>query len=292
MTTNTERSFKDKWYKNPDLAFEATLDEKSDINQWILSRNGFTNLEELKVFLSSKSSILDAGCGNGRVTALLASAAPTQSKIVGIDLVAADIASKNLEYLKNVSIYSMDLLADLTEIGKFDFIYCQEVLHHTKDPRRAFNNLVQLLNDKGEIAIYVYKKKAPVREFVDDYIRERIVNLDYFEAIEVNKRITELAKVLSEINTEITVPNIDILEIPAGTYSIQRFIYHFFMKCFWNNQLTFDENVAINYDWYHPQDCSRHTMDEIRMWYLENNLTILHEFEDFYGITVRGKKQI
>ncbi len=30
--------------------------------------------------------------------------------------------------------------------------------------------------------------------------------------------------------------------------------------------------------------------EEVREWFTQNGLTITHEFVDFYGITVRGKK--
>jgi hypothetical protein len=37
---NTLRSFQDKWHENPELAFRQTLTPGSDIQRWILGRNG------------------------------------------------------------------------------------------------------------------------------------------------------------------------------------------------------------------------------------------------------------
>ena len=287
--TNTADSFRDKWDKNTELAFSETLREGSDIFSWILNRNGFSNSQELAGFLESKRRVLDAGCGNGRVMALFKECSSAEStEIVGIDLVSSNVARKNLAQLENVFVYERDLLGDLSDLGEFDFIYCQEVLHHTEDPQAAFHNLCNVLAPGGEIAIYVYKKKAPAREFVDDYIREKISNLPYAEAIAVCEQITELGKSLSEYKLKIDVPQVDVLEIQAGEYDLQRFIYHFFAKCFWNPELSYRDNVAINYDWYHPQLSTRHTLDEVREWFSSGGLRIIHEFEDFYGITVRG----
>lgn len=288
--TNTKKSFSDKWNNNKDLAFENTLKEGSEIQNWILNRNGWNDLSQLQSFLKEKKRILDAGCGNGRVTKLLRDNSPTTTEVVGIDLVAHKVAEENLANDDNVYFYEKDLLNDLSDLGVFDFIYSQEVLHHTKNPKEAFKNLVSILAADGTIAIYVYKKKAPIREYTDDYIRDLIRNYSYDEAMKVSDDITKLGKVLSELNINLDIPEIKELGIQAGNYSIQRFFYHFFMKCYWNNDLPFDANSAINYDWYHPQDCSRHTMEEIMQWFEKSNLKVTHAYEDFYGITMHGKK--
>jgi SAM-dependent methyltransferase len=290
--SKTKNSFHDKWHKNKDLAFENTLKENSEIQNWILNRNGFENLESFKSYLAKTHRILDAGCGNGRITALLRAITDfKQCEIVGIDLVAHKVAKDNLKEKTNVKFYAKDLLEDLSVLGKFDFIYCQEVLHHTSDPELGFKNLCRLLESNGEIAIYVYKTKAPIREFVDDYIRDNIKNLPYEEAMEVCDQITEFGKQLSNQNIKIKVPNLDILKIKEGEYDLQRFMYHFFLKCFWNNDLEFNDNSVINYDWYHPEICFRYDIKEVENWFKSENLKIIHSYEDFYGITIRGVKQ-
>jgi SAM-dependent methyltransferase len=289
-TDNTERSFRDKWERNPNLAFAETLNEGHEINQWILKRNGFASNENLKAYLANKTRILDAGCGNGRVTALLRECSlPERTQIVALDLVAVEVARRNLSGYRNIEIREGDLLGDLSSLGRFDFIYCQEVLHHTAHPQQAFMNVCSLLEPGGEIAIYVYKRKAPVREFVDDYVRGQIAPLNYEDAIKASRDITELGRVLAELNCKVQVAGVPVLGIEAGEYDLQRFFYHFVMKCFWNPSLSYDENVAINYDWYHPQLCSRHTSDEVRHWFERAGLTVAHEYVDFYGITMRGR---
>ncbi len=291
VQTNTAKSFSDKWHKNESLAFDNTLNPSSDIFNWIIKRNGFQTADEWSAFLQDKKRILDAGCGNGRVTALLRTYSNADTtQVVGIDLTAADVAEKNLAHYPNVAFQQKNLLEDLTDLGKFDFIYCQEVLHHTGDARKGFDNLVEILEEGGEIAIYVYKKKAPVREFVDDFIREKIAGMDYESAMNHCRQITELGKALAEQNVKLQIPGVDLLEIPAGEYDLQRFVYHFFAKIFWNNEFNFEDNAVINYDWYHPQDCTRHTLEEVREWFEQNGLTVTHACQDFYGVTMRGQK--
>lgn len=281
-------SFRDKWEKNTQLTFAETLNEGSDIFQWILSRNGFQSPDELRNHLKTKKRILDAGCGNGRVTALLHRYAATDSQLVGIDLTAAHVARENLAGLDRVSVFPRDLLGKLDDLGVFDFIYCQEVLHHTTDPKQAFLNLCGRLSPEGEIAIYVYKEKAPLREHADDYVRDRISGLPYEQAMAAMREVTEFGRILSELDTKITVPDVSVLGIKAGEYEVQRLLYHYFLKCFWNPALGYEENVAINYDWYHPQLCTRHTLAEVETWFADANLKVIHRCVDHYGITVRG----
>jgi len=289
MSGNTLRSFQDKWEKNSKAFYAETLREGSDTQRWILKRNGFDSFLNFASHLAKSKRILDAGCGNGRVTALLRTMAPAQAEVVGIDLVAADIAKKNFKNVPHTYFETRDLLGDLSGLGLFDFIYCQEVLHHTSDPARAFGNLCRLLSPTGEIAIYVYKLKAPAREYVDDFIRAKIASLEYDEAMKHCTQIMEFGRSLSESGLRVRVPSVELLGIEEGEYDLQRLIYHFFAKCYWNPDLSHEENVLVNYDWYHPQIATRHTLGEIEGWFQSVGLQITHRHVDFYGITVRGK---
>jgi SAM-dependent methyltransferase len=287
-SAGTAKTFADKWNRNPELAFELTADEGSDIAQWILTRNGWGDGEGLAAYLADKRRILDAGCGNGRVTALLQKRTPAESEIVGLDLTASDVARENLAPMANVTVEEGDVLGDLSEFGSFDFIYCQEVLQHTPDPKGGLANLASRLAPGGEVAIYVYVRKPPVREFTDEFLREQISHLDYEEAMEVSRKITELGHALADVDATVSVPAIEQLGIEEGEYQVHRLLYHFFMKCFWNDELDAEGNALINYDWYHPQISSSHTPEQVRGWFADAGLEVVHEYTDHHGITMRG----
>ena len=124
QSEQTYVSFSDKWHKNKRLAFSETSRDGKFFN-WILKRNGFSHPDGFSKYLSSKRQILDAGCGNGRVTELLHSYAHSQANLVAVDLTSADVAAENLSEIDRVSIRQKDLLGDLSDLGTFDFIYCQ-----------------------------------------------------------------------------------------------------------------------------------------------------------------------
>ena len=287
----TANSFKQKWTNANNFFLDTTTSDSSDINRWILNRNGFDNTDEFSSWIGSKTRILDAGCGIGRVSLLISKFLNQESSLVGIDLVAHEIAAKNLEGVPRCSFLFGDLLGDLNSLGTFDLIYCQEVLHHTSNPRMAFRNLVTLLSPGGEIAIYVYKKKAVLREYSDDFIREQISNLTYEESRTVIGEITNFAKEMSKLENKISIPALRVLGIKEQSLTLQRFIYNNVFKNFWSDELSYEENFSINFDWYHPDLCSRHTLEEVTNWFMEENLLLLHTKEDDFGITARGLRR-
>ena len=288
----TKVSFFQKWASAHDFQTGGTSAFDSDTLNWILTRNGFDSIDELAQYIKQFPIILDAGCGNGRVLGMLAELSGRDQMLFGVDLAAAEIAQKNLNHESNVVVSQADLMdfSTLEGVCRPDFIYCQEVLHHTADPQTSFKNLVRMLNVGGEIAIYVYKEKAPIREFCDDYVRGHISDLNHDEASKRMLQFAEFGKSLSNLKIQIDVPEVSILGISAGSYDLQRFIYHHFMKCYWNDELTLEQNTMINFDWYHPTISSRHSLEEVRSWYVESGLKIIHEYVDEYGITMRGKK--
>lgn len=286
----TQQSFSDKWTRNPGLVVEQTLERNSHVQKWILERNGFASFEEAAAQLQRYSRFLDAGCGNGRVSMLLSKLVPAAS-ILGVDRVDLAPARANAVGFANVTFETANLLEPLDRFGQFDFIYCQEVLHHTGDAEKGFRNLAEVLAPGGKLAIYVYRRKAPAREYMDDYVRSRISGLPYEQAMAVSRQIAALGRRLAQVEGELEVDDIPLLGIEKGRYTPQRLLYNFFLKCYWNDALSEEENAVVNYDWYHPQDCSRHTLDEVLSWFSAQGLEVTWQHEDLYGITVHGTRR-
>nr|AIE93107.1 SAM-dependent methyltransferase [uncultured marine thaumarchaeote AD1000_31_G03] len=58
--------------------------------------------------------------------------------------------------------------------------------------------------------------------------------------------------------------DIPILGVKAGTYDIQRFIYWYFLKCFWDESDNLERSIGVNFDWYYPKFAYRHTPTEVK----------------------------
>jgi SAM-dependent methyltransferase len=99
---------------------------------------------------------LDAGCGKGRFTRVLASYLAAEVALDGSSAVEA--AARNLADLPNVTVVKSDLRTAPFEPESFDFISSLGVLHHLDDPFGGFKNLVTYLAPKGQVLLYLYSR--------------------------------------------------------------------------------------------------------------------------------------
>jgi len=240
--------------------------------------------------LKDKYCVLEAGTGVGN-TAKMLSANPT-SQVFAIDASESiDFAYKKYGEALNLHFLQADLRELPFKMKFFDYILSDQVLHHTKNTSTSFKYLTKFLTQKGYISIYVYNKKAPIREYADDHIRKTTVNMSVKECMEFSKDMAILGKSLSKLKKKITIPrDIPILGVKAGTYDIQRFIYWHFLKCFWDPSDNFERSVGVNFDWYSPKYAYRHTPMEVKNWYKESKVKIIHFKEIESGISVTGQK--
>ena len=101
---------------------------------------------------------LDAGCGKGRYTRVLASHLAALAALDGSSAVEA--AARNLEPFPNVAVVKSDLRTAPFAPDAFDFVSSLGVLHHLDDPRAGFDRLVRHLAPGGRILLYLYSRPA------------------------------------------------------------------------------------------------------------------------------------
>jgi hypothetical protein len=105
------------------------------------------------------------------------------------------------------------------------------------------------------------------------------------------RSLTLLGRALTELHTQVVVPeDVPVLGIKAGGYDVQRFIYWNFAKMYWNEALTLEENVHVNFDWYRPHYAHRQTAEEILNWCSEAGLSISWFHEQESGFTIKAVK--
>lgn len=101
--------------------------------------------------------VLDAGCGAGRFTDVVARGG---AEAVGVDLsFSVDAARQNLGSLPNCHLVQADILQLPFRPESFDFGYSIGVLEHTPDPQTGFARLLSALKPGGEVAVFVLPRR-------------------------------------------------------------------------------------------------------------------------------------
>jgi arsenite methyltransferase len=286
----TEGSFGYKWSQRESYESAEFLD---GYHRWLRQKYGFATDEEMRDFFGGKRRTLEVGCGGGLSASVSLSGRDEGREWVGVDISkAVDVARERLGQVPGAHFVQADILQLPFRERSFDAIFAEGVLHHTPSTEKALKALVPLLAPGGEILFYVYRKKGPIREFADDYIRGLVSGLPPQEAWEKLLPLTRLGQALAELRAEVEVPeDIPYLGIKAGRYDVQRLIHWNFAKLFWNADYPFETSHHINFDWYHPHYAHRQTEAEVRRWCGEAGLTVVYLNEEESGFTVRAVKE-
>ena len=141
---------------------KSTILDKGDKN-YLTSR--------FKKFIGFNKDILEVGCGTGQFTNYFAIG--TNNRVVGLDptIESIELAAKfsNENSINNIRYVNADIFDDVLSDEFFDFIWCNGVLHHTKDPYGAFEVLIKSLKKKGYILIGLYNRIGRVRTLIRKY---------------------------------------------------------------------------------------------------------------------------
>jgi SAM-dependent methyltransferase len=113
-------------------------------------------------------TILEAGSGAGRFTALMAEAG---AALVTFDYSSAvDANLENNGRFANVAFMQADILQMPFREGAFDRVFCHGVIQHTPDPARAFAELAKRVRPGGRLSIDVYHRDGRVRPWKSKYL--------------------------------------------------------------------------------------------------------------------------
>jgi SAM-dependent methyltransferase len=287
----TSTSFGYKWGRRDSYEDAAATDS---YRHWLLDKYGFASVEAWAGYFDGRRRVLDVGCGSGYSSALWLDTPHWKGRAmwVGVDISEAiDIARDRLGSVTNTHFVQADALRMPFAPGTFDAIFSEGVLHHTRSTREALLACALLLAPGGAFHFYVYRKKAPVREFTDDHVRSVLAAMTNDQAWEAMRPLTKLARDLAALHATVEVEDIPVLGIKAGRYDLQRLIYWNFAKLFWNDSYPFETNLHVNFDWYRPHYANRQTEAEVRAWCAEAGLRIDRLHGEESGFTVIASKQ-
>ncbi len=285
----TKDTFGFKWQKRETFDGETM----KFFQPWLLEKYGDVAHAPWLFATSDAPILLDAGCGAALSALGLFGPVLDRVRYLGVDVSAAvDVAKVRFA---ERGLPGAFLQADLNRLplpdSAVDLIFSEGVLHHTDSTRDALVALIRHLKKGGRILFYVYRRKGPIREFTDDYIRHKLQQMAPEQSWAAMMPLSKLGKALGDLNIEIDIPEkIDLLDIPAGRISLQRFFYWHVLKAFYRREMSLDEMNHLNFDWYAPKNAHRQNVQEVRAWCGALCLAIEHERVEDAGITIIARK--
>ena len=237
--------------------------------------------------------VLDAGCGAGMSGLAFFNSRLNETRLIGVDISnSVDVAAERFtEAGHQVGLIQCDLNEIPIQPETVDVIFSEGVLHHTDNTFDSLRALATLLRPAGRILFYVYKVKGPIREFTDDFIRDRLKSLSLEEAWNQLLPLTKLGISLGELNATVEIAeDIPLLGIAAGPVNVQRLFYWHVLKTFYRPDITLEEMNHINFDWFVPANARRHSPQEVRDWCRILELEIERELIEDAGITIVARR--
>jgi SAM-dependent methyltransferase len=242
-------------YAEEDVWDAETYIENSSLQyQWGKKCLKFLNLK-------GNESVLDIGCGDGRITALIATKVP-QGSVTGIDIsdsmlaAAHDLCIKTK--LKNLRFLSHDAMT-LPFTNEFDCVVSFSCLHWVSDQEAAIKGIAKALKPGGKIFLYFAPDHGEKRfDHSIDAIVESLKWKDYFVDFESGFHLITPRKLIDLMdNNDLLLKRIEVISVDE-TFKTKDDFIGWMMA--WMTHLK-----------RLPVEMHRHFVEEILHHYLSNN---------------------
>jgi len=249
----------DQYIKSREVAFSAILGVNTIMEAFSLFKDGM--------------SCLDVGCGLAFSESLFNPNPKCNRFAVDIAHEAVEVAYEQTKEMENVFVAQADLLSMPFGKGFFDIIFSDGVIHHTRNSEKSFATLCSHLKIGGLIGIYVYNVKPFIRELVDEHLRRGTKWMSFISCMAFSEQIAKLGRSFKAFKEPLVIKeDIPLLDIKRGRYDLQKFIYDYFLKCFYNEDFGIEASILCNFDYYFPRYASHHTQQEVQHWFNANGI--------------------
>jgi ubiquinone/menaquinone biosynthesis C-methylase UbiE len=127
---------------------------------------------------------LDAGCGGGRGSILMAQCGAKE--VIGVDFSATNIEScrkrAQQKGFTNLTFHQHSLMELPFEDESFDIVWCNGVLMHTIDPDAGLKEIARVLKKGGHMWLYVYGSGG-IYWYMVDWVRNTLKDVDVKDCI-------------------------------------------------------------------------------------------------------------
>jgi SAM-dependent methyltransferase len=198
-------------------------------------------------------TVLDAGCGSGRLTRLIGEHGA--GIVIGVDIIdAVDAAFDAARDLPNVHIVQANLFELPFRKQHFDLVWSNGVIHHTPDAKAGHAALAEMVRPGGLLYVWVYARRFNPFRFTKDVL----------DALRVTRLpepvLLRLARVFAHVSLRL-----------HAVYRFARSLPPLRPRGSWAKRTmrrrTVDELSLTWFDALSPEYDSRHTEDEVIGWF-------------------------
>lgn len=184
--------------------------------------------------------VLDAGCGGGRYTKIVAEHG---ANVVAVDRSqAVEMAQRLTVGMPNVAIVQADLTDLPLRPEAFDLVFSIGVLHHSPETKRGFESIARMVKPGGRLSVWLYRRNTWPQEVLNDALRWIARKLPRPMLL----RLCQAAAVVG------AVPVINQTLNKVANFS---------------NHPCWENRVCDNFDWYSPEYQHHHTVSEVVSWF-------------------------
>jgi uncharacterized protein YbaR (Trm112 family)/SAM-dependent methyltransferase len=220
--------------------------------------------------------LIDAGCGSGEKTQVLAKQSPEQN-VVGLDLgveslekaLAAFADMPNLDYVHG------NILKPPFKARVFDYGMSLGVLHHTPNTRNAFAVFRKLLKEKTTCIIWIYPTYWEAKEWRMPYFGR-----DFLTFGQSHRLPTALLKFMAHAMIITFYPIVQFLF--KRSYRRIGKDLPFFRVDSMTRKERYQAQVFYCFDTLLPRYQWRHPIKEVEGWFVEEGLDPILHCHSFY----------
>jgi SAM-dependent methyltransferase len=196
-------------------------------------------------------NVLDAGCGGGRYSKIVAEAG---ANVLGADHSnAVEKAAGLCQHLENSRFIQADLKRLPLAGASFDAAFSIGVMHHDENTRAVFDSVARMVKPGGRLAVWLYRRNQWWQEGINQFLRNRTVKMS-------PRGLERIAKFGAWLGG-----------IPVVNKTLNKVVN-------FSNHPNYENRVCDTYDWYAPQFQHHHTVDELCGWFRKagyENLIVL-----------------
>lgn len=240
-------------------------------------------------------TILDAGCGCGRLTRMLAEMGA--EAVCGIDISdAAAVAHDECAHMPNVHIAQADIFRLPFAPDTFDYVWSNGVIHHTPDAKHALACLSACVRPGGSMYVWVYSTDFNPFRFAASVCK----------SVGIRPRLQ--GRPLVALCKALAPPSLVALKAYQVAHALRTRNGETVKKASKARARSLEEIAFTWHDSLSPEFDSRHSRDEVIGWFSQNGFSEMRAmdfdvpfdspelakamFGAASGVGVRGRKTL